>query len=72
MRGPFGVQFLVHAPPVAVARAPTFTRSEQAGPPACSVDLGRAIQEAQAYVGVGGAGIAACSGDILLGALAGG
>jgi len=36
------------------------------------VDLGRAIQEAQAYVGVGGAGIAACSGDILLGALAGG
>src|SRR3954447_22465806 len=36
----------------------------------CSVDLGRAIQEAQAHEGVGGAGTAACSGDLLLGALA--
>ena len=39
-------------------------------PIACSVDLGRAIYEAQAHVGVGGAGTAACSGDLLLGALA--
>jgi uncharacterized OsmC-like protein len=39
-------------------------------PVACSVDLGRAIHEAQAHVGVGGAGTAACSGDMLLGALA--
>ena len=36
----------------------------------CSVDLGRAIQEAEAHTGVGGAGTAACSGDLLLGALA--
>src|SRR4051812_43799525 len=35
-----------------------------------SVDLGRAIYEAQAHVGVGGAGTAACSGDLLLAALA--
>ena len=48
----------------------TARASEQAGPTACSVDLGRAIQEAQAHVGVGGAGTAACSGDMLLGALA--
>lgn len=41
-----------------------------ATPIACSVDLGRAIYEAQAHVGVGGAGTAACSGDLLLGALA--
>jgi uncharacterized OsmC-like protein len=34
------------------------------------VDLGRAIYEAQAHTGVGGAGAAACSGDLLLGALA--
>ena len=40
------------------------------GPISCSVDLGRAIYEAQAHVGVGGAGTAACSGDLLLGALA--
>jgi uncharacterized OsmC-like protein len=40
------------------------------GPIACSVDLGRAIYQAQAHVGVGGAGTAACSGDLLLGALA--
>lgn len=37
---------------------------------ACSVDLGRAIYEAQAHSGVGGPGTAACSGDLLLGALA--
>ena len=36
----------------------------------CSVDLGRAIQAAEAHPGVGGAGTAACSGDLLLGALA--
>jgi len=34
------------------------------------VDLGRAIYAAQAHAGVGGAGTAACSGDLLLGALA--
>jgi len=36
----------------------------------CSVDLGRAIYAAGAHAGVGGAGTAACSGDLLLGALA--
>jgi uncharacterized OsmC-like protein len=36
----------------------------------CSVDLGRAVQAAEAHTGVGGAGTAACSGDLLLGALA--
>lgn len=36
----------------------------------CSVDLGRAIYAAGAHTGVGGAGTAACSGDLLLGALA--
>ena len=39
-------------------------------PMACSVDIGRAIYQAQAHSGVGGAGTAACSGDLLLGALA--
>jgi len=39
-------------------------------PVSCSVDLGRAIQEAEAHPGVGGPGQAACSGDLLLGALA--
>ena len=39
-------------------------------PISCSVDLGRAIYEAQAHAGVGGAGTGACSGDLLLGALA--
>ena len=39
-------------------------------PIACSVDLGRAVYEAQAHAGVGGEGTAACSGDLLLGALA--
>jgi len=43
---------------------------EAGAPIACSVDIGRAIYEAQAHAGVGGAGTGACSGDLLLGALA--
>src|SRR5882757_2363269 len=39
-------------------------------PIACSVDIGRAIYQAEAHQGVGGAGAGACSGDLLLGALA--
>jgi len=39
-------------------------------PVACSVDIGRALYQAEAHTGVGGAGTAACSGDLLLGALA--
>ena len=39
-------------------------------PISCSVDLGREIYKAQAHQGVGGAGTGACSGDLLLGALA--
>src|SRR6202795_270431 len=39
-------------------------------PVSCSVDLGRAIYQAQAHQGVGGACTGACSGDLLLGALA--
>jgi len=41
-----------------------------AGSVACSVDIGRAVYEAQAHAGVGGPGTAGCSGDLLLGALA--
>ena len=44
--------------------------SESDAPVSCSVDLGRAIQEAEAHGGVGGPGTGACSGDLLLGALA--
>ncbi len=40
------------------------------GAMSCSVDIGRAIYAAQAHIGVGGQGTAACSGDLLLGALA--
>src|SRR5260221_13251233 len=39
-------------------------------PIACSVDIGRAIYQAEAHKGVGGPGVGACSGDLLLGALA--
>lgn len=44
--------------------------AEGDSPIACSVEVGRAIHEAQAHAGVGGAGTGACSGDLLLGALA--
>ncbi len=39
-------------------------------PLSCSVDIGRAVYEAEAHKGAGGTGTAACSGDLLLGALA--
>jgi uncharacterized OsmC-like protein len=53
------------------SRITLVARGAQAETPiACSVDLGRTIYEAQAHPGVGGAGTAACSGDLLLGALA--
>jgi uncharacterized OsmC-like protein len=44
--------------------------SEGDGPVACSVGVGQAIRDAQAHLGVGGPGTAACSGDLLLEALA--
>jgi uncharacterized OsmC-like protein len=44
--------------------------TESDTPVACSVAVGQAIHEAQAHEGAGGAGTAACSGDMLLGALA--
>jgi uncharacterized OsmC-like protein len=43
--------------------------SQTGAPIACSIDIGRAVYEAQAHAGVGGAGTGACSGDLLLGAL---
>ncbi len=44
--------------------------SRAGAPVACSVDIGRAVYEAEAHRGVGGPGTAACSGDLLLGSLA--
>jgi uncharacterized OsmC-like protein len=44
--------------------------SERDAPVSCSVQTGAAIQEAQAHAGTGGPGTGACSGDLLLGALA--
>lgn len=48
----------------------TATGSETDAPISCSVDIGRAVYAAEAHSGVGGVGTAACSGDLLLGALA--
>src|SRR5215813_8934233 len=39
-------------------------------PVACAVEVGQKFLDAQAHHGVGGPGTAACSGDLLLGALA--
>jgi len=44
--------------------------SETETPLACSVDIGRAVYQAEAHKGVGGTGGSACSGDLLMGALA--
>jgi uncharacterized OsmC-like protein len=44
--------------------------SQEDTPISCSVDVGQALYEAEAHAGVGGTGEVACSGDLLLGALA--
>ena len=44
--------------------------SQTDAPVSCSIDIGRAVYQAEAHKGVGGAGAGACSGDLLLGALA--
>lgn len=55
----------------ATSRITLVAHGRQTGMPiSCSIDLGRAIYDAQAHQGVGGAGTGACSGDLLLGALA--
>jgi uncharacterized OsmC-like protein len=55
----------------AASRITIRAKGASAGAPiACSVDIGRAIHQAEAHQGVGGAGAGACSGDLLLGALA--
>lgn len=55
----------------ATSRITLTARGTQTDAPiSCSVDLGRAIYQAQAHKGVGGSGTGACSGDLLLGALA--
>src|SRR6202051_3643115 len=48
----------------------TATGAQSGTPMSCAVDIGRAIYQAEAHKGVGGAGTSACSGDLLLGALA--
>lgn len=54
----------------ATARITLTARGSQSDIPiACSVDIGRALYQAEAHRGVGGPGTAACSGDLLLGAL---
>lgn len=54
----------------ATSRITLRAKGGQTGTPiACSVDIGRAIYQAEAHTGVGGAGAGACSGDLLLGAL---
>ncbi|MCA1601737.1 MAG: OsmC family protein [Acidobacteria bacterium] len=44
--------------------------SQTESPISCSVEVGQKVLDAQAHSGVGGPGTAACSGDLLLGALA--
>jgi uncharacterized OsmC-like protein len=53
------------------SRITLHARGGRTGTPlSCSVDIGRAVYEAQAHAGTGGPGTGACSGDLLLGALA--
>ena len=52
------------------ARATLKATANRETPISCSVEVGQAIHAAQAHAGVGGEGTGACSGDLLLGALA--
>jgi len=52
------------------ARVTITASGEERDARSCSVDIGRAVYEAELHEGAGGSGTAACSGDLLLGALA--
>ena len=58
------------ADPEAAQLTLTATGDEAADATACSVEVGEAMYEAELHEGAGGSGTAACSGDLLLGALA--
>jgi uncharacterized OsmC-like protein len=58
------------ADPEAARVTLTATGDEAADATACSVEVGEAVYEAELHEGAGGSGTAACSGDLLLGALA--
>jgi len=68
LQKPFKTQY--RADPQSSRITLTAKGGETGTPLSCSVDLGRAIYQAEAHKGVGGSGTAACSGDLLLGALA--
>ena len=68
LQKPFKAQY--RADPQSSRITLTAKGSETDTPLSCSVDIGRAIYQAEAHKGVGGSGAAACSGDLLLGALA--
>ena len=68
LQKPFKTQY--RADPQSSRITLTAKGGETNTPLSCSVDIGRAIYQAEAHKGVGGSGMAACSGDLLLGALA--
>jgi uncharacterized OsmC-like protein len=68
LQKPFKAQY--RADPQSSRITLTAKGGETGTPMSCSVDIGRAIYQAEAHKGVGGSGTAACSGDLLLGALA--
>jgi uncharacterized OsmC-like protein len=68
LQKPFKAQY--RADPQSSRITLTAKGGETDTPLSCSVDIGRAIYQAEAHRGVGGSGAAACSGDLLLGALA--
>jgi len=68
LQKPFKTQY--RADPQSSRITLTAKGGETDTPLSCSVDIGRAIYQAEAHTGVGGSGAAACSGDLLLGALA--
>jgi uncharacterized OsmC-like protein len=68
LQKPFKAQY--RADPQSARITLTAKGGETDTPLSCSVDIGRAIYQAEAHKGVGGSGAAACSGDLLLGALA--
>ena len=68
LQKPFKAQY--RADPQSSRITLTAKGGETDTPLSCSEDLGRAVYQAEAHRGVGGSGSAACSGDLLLGALA--
>jgi len=70
IQAPIKARYMAEPAAAMITLRATGAAAGEDGSMSCAVDIGRALYAAGAHPGVGGSGVSACSGDLLLGALA--